>query len=70
MTSFQLLESLNIAINNYAVGYNDDYGYDWRMLKRSQRILKSNKPKEEKIKKLREILDYFTGKYANKKRNL
>ena len=50
--------------------YNDDYGYDWRMLKRSQRILKSNKPKEEKIKKLREILDYFTGKYANKKRNL
>lgn len=70
MTSFQLLESLNITINNYAVGYSDDYGYDWRMLKRSQRILKSNKPKEEKIKKLREILDYFTGKYANKKRNL
>ena len=30
----------------------------------------SKEAKEEKIKKLREILDYFTGKYANKKRNL
>lgn len=70
MVSSQLLESLNMAINNYAVSYDDDYGYDWRMLKRSQRILKSDKPKEEKIKKLRAILDYFTSKYKDKLCNL
>lgn len=63
----QLLNSYSMAINNYA---NDNQmhnrDYDWRMVKKSQRILASSQSQEEKVEKLHAILDYFIKLYPDR----
>ena len=65
--SKQLLNSYNMAINNYANEnqiHNRDY--DWKMVKKSQRILASSQSQEEKVEKLHAILDYFIKLYPDR----